>query len=84
MDMHACHVIAGEAASAVQELAAARFLSPPNVEVKFHGITEAKTLPLIPTYLYYILIELLKNSIRATGTKWERNGKKRSVTSPSR
>lgn len=39
----------------------------PEVNVSFYGAEETRTLPLIPQYLMYIVLELLKNSLRAVG-----------------
>merc|ERR1739848_401681 len=39
----------------------------PAVNITFHGDDDARTLPLISSYLFYIVAELLKNSFRAIG-----------------
>lgn len=46
----------------------------PDIEISFHGTDNAQTLPLIPQYLFYIVVELLKNSLRAVGELHEAQG----------
>lgn len=58
--------IARKAARFARKIASAEFGgSLPEVDVTFHGKADARTLPLVPSYLMYILMELLKNSVRA-------------------
>lgn len=57
--------IARQAASAARRLAGAQYQALPPVEVSFHGDEIHRTLPLIGSYLFYILAELLKNSFHA-------------------
>lgn len=59
--------IAKLAAANVRKIAAAEFgtRNLPEVQVSFHGLEKARTLPLVSSYLMYILMELLKNSFRA-------------------
>lgn len=59
--------VAERAAAAASKLAAAEFAIVPPVKVSFHGLECARTLPLISDYLFYIIVELLKNSFRAVG-----------------
>jgi pyruvate dehydrogenase kinase 2/3/4 len=63
--------VAVQAAKVVENLGKDTLARPPKVEVRFHGIESSSTLPLIPTYLFYILQELLKNSVRAAGDRHE-------------
>lgn len=63
--------VAQMAARVVENLGRDTLASPPRVEVSFHGTDDSSTLPLIPTYLFYILQELLKNSVRAAGERHE-------------
>jgi len=65
--------VARSAANVVENMAQAQLRTPPRVEVSFHGIEGSNTLPLIPTYLFYIMQELLKNSVRAAGERHEAN-----------
>lgn len=58
----------------VFELAKAQLNRPPRVEVSYHGPPSARTLPLIPSYLYYVVEALLKNSVRAVGELHEASG----------
>eukprot|EP00913_Durusdinium_trenchii_P014245 g13365.t1 len=58
--------IARKAARFARKIASEEFPgSIPEVDVTFHGKADARTLPLVPSYLMYILMELLKNSVRA-------------------
>lgn len=66
--------VAVAAAEAVESLGQDILETPPLVQVTFHGTDDSSTLPLIPTYLYYILQELLKNSVRAVGERHEASG----------
>ena len=38
----------------------------PMVSVDFYGPSELRTFSYVPTYLYYVVHELLKNAVRAT------------------
>lgn len=62
------------AAQRVQQLAKTYFKHVPDIEISFHGMDNAQTLPLIPQYLFYIVVELLKNSLRAVGESHEAQG----------
>lgn len=72
-DCDPCEV-ARMAAAQVMRVARMEMVAPPKVIVSFHGIESARTLPLIPTYLFYIVTELLKNSVRAVGELHEARG----------
>mmetsp|Transcript_44325 Transcript_44325/g.80324 ORF Transcript_44325/g.80324 Transcript_44325/m.80324 type:complete len:490 (-) Transcript_44325:279-1748(-) len=65
--------IAKLAASHARRIAMSEFDFPlPEVEISFFGLESARTLPLVPSYLLYILMELLKNSFGAVGEKQKR------------
>lgn len=68
--------VARRAADRVTEMATRMNLMvvPPKVEVQYYGTDAHRTLPLVPTYLFYILIELIKNSFRAAGEHHEELG----------
>lgn len=51
----------------VVEVARSQLKCPPRVEISYHGPPSARTLPLIPSFLYYVVTELLKNGVRAVG-----------------
>jgi len=75
VDKNCCpYDVALGAARVVGSMAKTQLSVPPRVEVSFHGTEESRTLPLIPTYLNYILQELLKNSVRAAGEWHEARG----------
>ncbi|CAJ1438786.1 unnamed protein product, partial [Effrenium voratum] len=61
-----CQVCAS-AAKQVSDVASEYLVTVPKIEISFHGDQSARTLPLIPHYLFYIVAELLKNSLRAVG-----------------
>jgi pyruvate dehydrogenase kinase 2/3/4 len=65
------------AAAQVSRMARSCGVKVPKVDISFHGsdpMKQTQTLPLIPQYLFYIVCELLKNSIRATGDLYEAQG----------
>eukprot|EP00913_Durusdinium_trenchii_P022284 g20937.t1 len=66
--------ICASAAKQVTELAGDYFTSIPRVEISFHGSEQARTLPLISHYLFYIVAELLKNSFRAVCEQHQAQG----------
>jgi len=57
--------VAKQAASHARRLALEHFEEVPQVEITFFGSSADRTIPLVSPYLSYILMELLKNSIRA-------------------
>lgn len=66
-----------KAAQQVSRMARSYGAKVPKVDISFHGSDPSKqtqTLPLIPQYLFYIVCELLKNSIRAVGELHEAQG----------
>mmetsp|Transcript_85475 Transcript_85475/g.151189 ORF Transcript_85475/g.151189 Transcript_85475/m.151189 type:complete len:380 (-) Transcript_85475:59-1198(-) len=68
-----CDVCA-KAAERVSDMASEYLNVVPDIEISFHGPESARTLPLIPQYLFYIAVELLKNSLRAVGELHEASG----------
>jgi len=54
------------AAKSAQSIASTHFGSSPKVHVSYHGPPKKRTFVYIPTYLYYVINELLKNALRAT------------------
>lgn len=74
--------VACAAASVVENLAQATMRAPPRVEVSYHGTDNSRSLPLIPTYLFYIIQELLKNSVRAVGERHEASKQKGKAPEP--
>eukprot|EP00930_Biecheleria_cincta_P074701 TRINITY_DN61923_c0_g1_i1.p1 TRINITY_DN61923_c0_g1~~TRINITY_DN61923_c0_g1_i1.p1 ORF type:complete len:476 (+),score=74.00 TRINITY_DN61923_c0_g1_i1:63-1490(+) len=62
------------AAEQVVHMAKTYLKRVPDIEISFHGTDNAQTLPLIPQYLFYIVVELLKNSLRAVGESHEAQG----------
>eukprot|EP00931_Biecheleriopsis_adriatica_P105332 TRINITY_DN79888_c0_g1_i1.p1 TRINITY_DN79888_c0_g1~~TRINITY_DN79888_c0_g1_i1.p1 ORF type:complete len:468 (-),score=97.01 TRINITY_DN79888_c0_g1_i1:101-1504(-) len=68
--------VAKLAASHARRLASQQFESVPEVEITFFGNEKERTIPLVPSYLLYILMELLKNSFRAVAEQHVGNGKK--------
>jgi len=65
-----CAVVT-QAAMQVRQIAALEFEAVPEVEVSFHGNPATRSLPLNPQYLRYIVIELMKNSVRAVCERHE-------------
>lgn len=59
--------VARKAAQVARRLATQEFEPSllPEVQVTYHGLRDVRTIPLVPSYLMYILLELLKNSFRA-------------------
>lgn len=57
--------VARLAAATARKFAQAEFDMVPEAQISFHGLDSARTIPLVPSYLMYILLELLKNSFRA-------------------
>ena len=54
------------AAEAAQVMARQVYPKVPMVSVDFYGPSELCTFSYVPTYLYYVVHELLKNAVRAT------------------
>ncbi|CAE7763745.1 PDK [Symbiodinium sp. CCMP2592] len=76
-----CQVCAS-AAKQVTGVASEYLRTVPRIEISFHGNERARTLPLIPQYLLYIVAELLKNSLRAVGEQFEANPNGRTEPEP--
>jgi len=66
--------VCSRAADRVTEMASEYLRCVPRIEISYHGTDSARTLPLIPQYLFYIVAELLKNSLRAVGELHEAQG----------
>lgn len=67
-------MVSRKAADIVSKIAKQELKVVPRVDVSFHGIESARTLPLVSSYLFYIVVELLKNSFRAVGEQYGDSG----------
>mmetsp|Transcript_23654 Transcript_23654/g.56103 ORF Transcript_23654/g.56103 Transcript_23654/m.56103 type:complete len:458 (-) Transcript_23654:110-1483(-) len=74
--------LARKAGAIARKIAAEEFEAVPEVQVSFFGKRDARTLPLVPSYLLYILLELLKNSVRAVAENHRDNKSKEAPVDP--